>query len=210
VQKLITLLCNWLLSAEIEENFATEEEIMQTAKGFRDNGDSAGFDNLIQQVRTFVNKVSKAKAAKLVRSLVDMYLEIRTAATQQEKVVQDCIEWAREEKRTFLRQSLEARLVGVFYDNENYQKALQLGSQLLKELKKVDDKNLLVEVQLLESKTYHALGNLPCARAALTSARTTANSIYCPPQMQSALDLQSGMLIEIKSILFTRQKLCMV
>ena len=30
--------------------------------------------------------------------------------------------------------------------------ALALGSQLLKELKKLDDKNLLVEVQLLESK----------------------------------------------------------
>lgn len=104
--------------------------------------------------------------------------------------MQECIEWAKDERRTFLRQSLESRLVGLYFETERYQEALALGTTLLKELKKLDDKHLLVEVQLLESKTYHALGNLPKARAALTSARTTANSIYIPPKVQAQLDLQ--------------------
>lgn len=46
------------------------------------------------------------------------------------------------------------------------------------------------QVQLLESKTYYSLGNLPKSRAALTSARTTANSIYISPKVQAQLDMQ--------------------
>ena len=104
------------------------------------------------------------------------------------------INWAEEEKRTFLRQALEARLISLYFDSKEYTSGIALGSRLLRELKKLDDKALLVEVQLLESKNYHALSNLPKARAALTSARTTANGIYCPPRLQAALDLQSGVL----------------
>ena len=88
----------------------------------------------------------------------------------------------------------KARLIGLYFENGKYTEAISLSAQLLKELKKLDDKQLLVEVQLLESKTYHALSNLSKARAALTSARTTANGIYCPPKLQAGLDMQSGIL----------------
>jgi 26S proteasome regulatory subunit N6 len=37
-------------------------------------------------------------------------------------------------------------LIALYYDTEKYTDALSLGAQLLKELKKLDDKNLLVEV----------------------------------------------------------------
>ncbi|KAK3736150.1 hypothetical protein QZH41_015543, partial [Actinostola sp. cb2023] len=87
-----------------------------------------------------------------------------------------------------------ARLIGLYHETKKYTEALQIGSKLLKELKKLDDKVLLVEVQLLESKVYQELSNIPKSRAALTSARTTGNGIYCPPKLQASLDLQSGIL----------------
>lgn len=83
-------------------------------------------------------------------------------------------------------------MIGLYYEKARFNEAISLGATLLKELKKLDDKQLLVEVQLLESKTYHAISNLSKARAALTSARTTANGIYCPPKLQATLDMQSG------------------
>jgi len=176
-----------------------EANILQLGERFREEGRRSEMTDLIQKVRVVLKYMSKATAAKLVRGLVDMFLEMKTANQDDNgelgvQVCKECIEWAKEERRTFLRQSLESRLIGLYYDTNRFKEALELGGTLLKELKKLDDKNLLVEVQLLESKTYHALGNLPKARAALTSARTTANSIYVPPKIQAQLDLQAGIL----------------
>ena len=66
--------------------------------------------------------------------------------------------------------------------------------KLLYELKKKDDKQLIVESQLVESKVYHALENLPKAKASLTAVKTTANSIYIVPMLQAEIDMMSGLI----------------
>lgn len=178
-----------------EEDIKTrEQDILNLGEQYKNEGKAKELAELIKHTRPFLSLISKAKAAKLVRSLVDFFLDLEAGIGIEVQLCKECIEWAKEERRTFLRQSLEARLIALYFDTGMFPEALTLGSTLLKELKKLDDKNLLVEVQLLESKTYHALSNLPKARAALTSARTTANAIYCPPKMQASLDLQSGIL----------------
>ncbi|XP_002736354.1 26S proteasome non-ATPase regulatory subunit 11A-like [Saccoglossus kowalevskii] len=192
-----------ILHSIVKRNVATDDDegirikeqgILELGSLLKKTGQPEELAGLIKFTRPFLNLVSKAKAAKMVRALVDMFLDMEASTGKEVQLCNECIDWAKDEKRTFLRQALEARLLALYYDTKQFQEALLIGSALLKELKKMDDKALLVEVQLLESKVYHGLSNLPKSRAALTSARTTANAIYCPPKLQAALDMQSGIL----------------
>uniref|UniRef100_A0A1B0D4J7 Uncharacterized protein n=1 Tax=Phlebotomus papatasi TaxID=29031 RepID=A0A1B0D4J7_PHLPP len=162
----ISLLNKIVREQEVAENDEElirikEQGILQLGELYKQEGKAKELADLIKVTRPFLSLISKAKAAKLVRSLVDLFLDLEAGTGIEVQLCKECIEWAKQEKRTFLRQSLEARLIALYFDTGMYTEALALGSQLLKELKKLDDKNLLVEVQLLESKTYHALSNLP-------------------------------------------------
>ncbi|KAF2001308.1 PCI-domain-containing protein [Amniculicola lignicola CBS 123094] len=161
---------------------------------FRDQKRVDALAELVRQTRSVLSSFAKAKTAKLVRQLLDLFTTIPNTTDIQISVTKSCIEWAVSERRGFLRQNLETRLVALYMKKQSYYEALTLINSLLKELKRLDDKLVLVEVQLLESKVYHALGNVPKGRAALTSARTSAASVYTPPLLQANLDMQSGML----------------
>ncbi|VDM70030.1 unnamed protein product, partial [Strongylus vulgaris] len=150
---------------------------------------------MIEQTRPFLVSLGKAKAAKLVRNLVDLCLMIDDQDGDIKiELVRECIQWAMDQNRTFLRQTLEARLIRLFNDLHRYTMALPLAADLIRELKKLDDKDVLVEVELEESKAFYHLGNIGRARAALTGARTTANAIYVQPRMQALQSLQSKLV----------------
>ncbi|KAL4871774.1 hypothetical protein BDV12DRAFT_183599 [Aspergillus spectabilis] len=161
---------------------------------YRDEKKPREIAELIETSRDSFSSFAKAKTAKLVRQLLDLFSEIPNTLDIQISVITSCIEWAVAERRSFLRQNLETRLVAIYMQKQSYYDALNLINSLLRELKRLDDKLMLVEVQLLESRVYHALGNQAKARAALTAARTSAASVYTPPNLQAGLDMQSGML----------------
>jgi 26S proteasome regulatory subunit N6 len=102
----------------------------------------------------------------------------------QIEVCKDQIEWARSEKRSFLRQRIEMRLAALMMETGEFHPALQLVGTLLTEVKRLDDKLLLVDVHLIESRLHHHLLNTPKSKAALTAARSAANSVYVPPSLQ--------------------------
>ncbi|KAG5663849.1 hypothetical protein KAF25_006434 [Fusarium avenaceum] len=171
-----------------------ETALISLGELYRDEKKTQELVNLVKESRTVFSSFAKAKSAKLVRQLLDLIKEIPDSTDVEISVTKDCIEWATAERRAFQRQDLEVRLVVLQMAKQSYYEALGLINNLLRELKRLDDKLRLVEVQLLESRVYHALGNIPKSRAALTSARTSAASVYTPPMLQANLDMQSGML----------------
>lgn len=183
-------------SAPDDEQLLVEQEaaLLQLGQLQRDEHDAQGLAETVRESRQFMASIAKAKTAKLVRILIDYFGGIPGSQEVQISVTQENAEWAKAEKRIFLKQNLETKLIQLYYDAHRYRDALPLITSLLRELKKLDDKMILTEVHLLESKVNHAISNIPKARAALTSARTAANAIYCPPLMQAQLDMQSGIL----------------
>ncbi|KAI8816057.1 PCI domain-containing protein [Fimicolochytrium jonesii] len=171
-----------------------ETALVKLGELYKDTKAAEKLAQLIRGSPSYLSNTSKAKTAKIIRTLLDVFAEIPDSLPLQVAVCRESIKWAETEKRIFLRQNLEIKLATLYYENGQHADALALTAALLKELKRLDDKNVLMEVQLLESKAHHSLNSLPKSRAALTSARTSANSIYCPPLMQAALDMQSGIL----------------
>jgi len=150
--------------------------------------------SLTKELRPILSDLPKAKTAKIVRTLIDLLAKTPDSLYLQIDMCKDCIEWCKGEKRTFLRQRVETRLAGLYLQDSKYAPAIEMLEKLLIEVKKLDDKLLLVEIHLLECRTHYAVKNLPKSKAALTAAKTNANAIHCPPLLQADIDLWSGII----------------
>jgi len=148
----------------------------------------------VRELRPFFAAIPKARTAKLVRSVIDALDAVPGARELAVALCEETVAWCRAEKRSFLRLRVQIRLATLLLGAGRLAPALALLGGVLREVKKLDDKALLVEVHLLESKVQLGLRNVPKARAALTAARTAGSAIYVGPELQAELDLQAGTL----------------
>ncbi|TNV78651.1 hypothetical protein FGO68_gene14674 [Halteria grandinella] len=177
---------------------AKEQSTYRLASIYKDKG---LVDELIAMQKAILPlfiELPKSKVAKIVRTLFDMTLGIQFAVEgKTREMIELCkyiIDWCEKESRSFLRMRIENKLAELYFRMQKYADALEVLKKLTYELKKKEDKILMVEAQLVESKVYHALENLPKSKAALTSVKTTANAIYVVPALQAEIDMMSGLI----------------
>ncbi|OII77638.1 PCI domain-containing protein [Cryptosporidium andersoni] len=172
-----------------------ELAIYRLGEIYVDQGEAEKLRHLFIIIRPVLQNLPKARTAKVVRSLMDLLSKISNSEKLLEELCLECIQWCNEEKRTFLRHRITTRLAMVYLNAKLFSKGLECITELVKEVKKVDDKVLLVEIYLIESKLQYRIKDLPKTKAALTAARTNANAIHCPPLLQADIDLQSGIVL---------------
>ncbi|KAL3911222.1 MAG: hypothetical protein SGPRY_008778 [Prymnesium sp.] len=167
---------------------AKEQAIFRLGELYAQKNQGEQLGRLLTELRPFFATVPKAKTAKIVRMLIDQAAKISGSISLQMSLCKDVIEWCVAEKRSFLRQRVQSRLAALLLESKQYTDALNLLTDLLlTRHHRLDDKPLLVEINLIESQVHFALRNLAKAKASLTAARTAANAIYCPPLLQALM-----------------------
>lgn len=191
-QTLMATVANY---ADEDMSKVVEDAIYRLGSVYAKHGRLADLKALFVQMRPFFSHVAKARTAKITRTLIDQVADTPGATLDlQIEIVSDAITWCKNEKRTFLKQRMESKLASLLVESKKFKPALALISRVIKEVKKFDDKLLMVEIYLVESKTHLFLQNIAKSKGALTSARSAATSIYCPPLLQAQIDTMAGTL----------------
>lgn len=181
---------------DAEAVYRTQEHaIYKLAEIYVSLGQKTELKALLAEIRPLFESLPKAKTGKIVRTILDTAVAgFPNDEKLQVSMCEDSIAWANAEKHTFLRQRIEAKLSQIWYDHGRFNDAITLLNRLLMEIKKLDDKQLLVELHLTESRLHHALVNVPKAKAALTAARSISHAIYVVQKVQAQMDEMSGVL----------------
>lgn len=153
-----------------------------------------GLFELIKSAKDLSNN-NKLGLARILKRLLDSVADADSEKREAELAVcRECLNWAIAENKTFLRQKLEIRLSGILYKRGEIKQASDVLLPILSEAKKLDDKQLLIECHLLESKLLYMTKNWPRAKASLTACRTASNSVYVNALLLADIETTAGMI----------------
>ncbi|CAJ0960454.1 unnamed protein product, partial [Mesorhabditis belari] len=180
---------------EEEQARLADQKLAELAKQMANEGRIKELHDAFIAARNSLDALPTARASKIVRTLVDACLNAKGQSfNEKEALCVESIEWAKGASLLYLSRSLRSRLVRLYNDIGKNVEASKIAVELAKELRKVDDKELSIEVALEESRAAFMLNNFSKAKTALATARTASHGFYTSATMQAQLDLHSGIL----------------
>lgn len=171
-----------------------ERAVLRLVELYSKNKNIEKLKALINFVQPIVLRIKKSKTSKLMREILDTMALSPGTLDLQIELCRFIINWCKEQNKNFVRHKIEIRLGKLLFQKENYRESLQVIESVLQEARDLDNKHLLVEIQLIESKVCYAIQNFAKSKSALTACKVAANAIYCAPLIQAEIDSQCGIV----------------
>jgi 26S proteasome regulatory subunit N6 len=148
---------------------------------------------VIRQLQTTWTDLSTARITKIVKATLE-YVPLNFKTYEKVLIFLDgLIEWC--ENKKMLRLDLRCRKIYALLNIGKYDECLESISDVMKDLKRYDDKANQINLFVYESRAYYELHDHLRARTSLTSAKAIAIGSSCPTKTQAQIDLLNGMYL---------------
>ncbi|KAK6089779.1 hypothetical protein P3W45_001281 [Vairimorpha bombi] len=172
-----------------------EASFLEIQKMTIENHDFELLKNNIINIKSLWEDITTARITKIIKKIFDMVPCDSSTLEKMLKVLDDLIVWADQDNKNLLRLDLECKRIYVYIYVSRFHEALNRIKEVVKDLKKFDDKNNLIGLYVYESKAFYKIKNFSRAKASLTAARALAVSTYCSYELQAQIDLFNGMYL---------------
>lgn len=89
--------------------------LARLTKIYAESRDFTNVMNLLRSSSALFSSIAKSRTAKIVRNILDVVSLVPDSIDTQVELCKDVIDWCRAEKRTFLRQRVEAKVIIILH-----------------------------------------------------------------------------------------------
>ncbi|KII71534.1 26S proteasome non-ATPase regulatory subunit 11 [Thelohanellus kitauei] len=169
-----------------------EKALIRLATHYCKTMEDDKLEEFLPVVKQFLFCANKTRTTRLIRVMLELFVESNVNRHKAIELCRECVDWARNDKKTFLCQIFEIKLAYFLYELQNLSEAAELGERLCSDLKRMSYKDELIEILIIMCHISFTMGNFQKCRAFLTSIRTTANTTHLSPKIQAQIDLLTG------------------
>jgi 26S proteasome regulatory subunit N6 len=133
--------------------------------------------------------------AKLFREILEALTPFpKEVPEHYENLAKFILQWSISSNISFLQSKAELKVAEILGKRNQLKDAIRYVESVIKEARIIDDKHLLVEAHLLETKLQFTMENLPKAKSALTACRANSNSVFCSTLLIAEIETTAGMI----------------